>query len=267
MKNLLFSALCFGFLTSCSTQFYQIYDAESQMVKFTAGSSSMTYDDANCRIDYNLWTEHGNAGFTIFNKTDEVIHLQLDQSFYVLNGMAFDYFQDRIFTNGSNAVVRKSSESVTNLGIFSVYSDVNTGVVSSSSSISINEAKIISIPPKASKQLSEFDINQIVFRDCDLQRFPTTKMNAAKNFSSADSPLRFYNNIVFTKGESTIKTIVRNEFHISQITNIAEKNMYKNGVDEFCNQKGGGIVKIAANKAPNRFYVKYKKDNIDTRKF
>ncbi len=267
MKQLFFSALCIGLLSSCSTQFYQIYDAESQMVKFTEGSSTMTYDDVNCRIEYNLWMEHGNAGFTFYNKTDDVIHLQLDQSFYVLNGIAFDYFQDRIFTNGSNAVVKNSSGSVTNLGIFSVYSDVNSGVVSSSSSISTNEAKVISVPAKASKRISEFDINQIVFRDCDLQRFPTAKMNAVKNFNSADSPLRFYNNIVFTKGESTTKTMVRNDFHISQITNITEKNMYKNGVDEFCNQRGGGIVKIAPKKAPNRFYVKYKKNNIDTRKF
>lgn len=96
-------------MCSCAgTQFHQIYDAQSDTVKFSESNTVMTYEDPNCRIEYNLWSENGNAGFTFYNKSDEVIHLLLNQSFYVLNGMAYDYFQDRIFTNGSEAVTQTS---------------------------------------------------------------------------------------------------------------------------------------------------------------
>src|SRR5690606_36493251 len=129
MKRLLF--LIFGavLMSSCAgTQFYQIYDAQSDMVKFSDNSSVMTYEDSNCRINYNLWSENGNAGFTFYNKSDEVIHLLLDQSFYVLNGMAHDYYQDRIFSNGNEAVTRSSSGNVARLGLLTMYNSINTAL-------------------------------------------------------------------------------------------------------------------------------------------
>ena len=62
---ILFSIL----ITSCSvTNYYQVYKADSEngIIK----NNNIVFEDQNCKVSYNLWSEGGNVGFEIYNKSE-----------------------------------------------------------------------------------------------------------------------------------------------------------------------------------------------------
>ncbi len=266
MKKVI-SICVLALLCSCNTvkTYYQVYNTESETVK--SSGNSIFFEDANCIISYNLWSENGNAGFSFYNKTDEVIYLQLDQSFYVINGNAYDYFQNRVFVNSSNSTTVSSNTSGYSLLGRLSYTSLNSKTVSShqSNGVETTEAKVIAIPPKTTKSISEFNINVTVFRDCDLLRFPSSKQISNKSFSKENSPLKFYNSISYKIGDKLNK--VKNDFYVSGITNIASSDAFKQEKNAFCNQKGGGTIDVFKDSAPNKFYVIYTKSQADTWKY
>jgi hypothetical protein len=267
MKKLLF-LLPLIILTSCNTvkNYYQVYKTDSETVKQNS-ANELSFEDTNCKITYNLWSNFGNAGFSFYNKTNETIYLQLDESFYVINGYAYDYFQNRTFISSSN-----SASSTTNSSSATLWSKLtissyasNTIVSNNSSGIETQEPKTIAIPPKTSKAISEFDINQKLFRDCDLLRFPSKTQNATKAFSKETTPINFYNSITYKVGDKTLK--LKNDFYVSSITNYSEKAILKIEKKTFCNQKNGGITKVFIESTPDKFYIKYVKAQTDTWKY
>lgn len=149
-------------LSSCvSTAYYQIYKAtptDTTLLK----DNQLVYDDENCQVSYNLWDEGGNIGFRFYNKTNENIYLNLEESFYVFNGLAHNYFKNRVYTNSSGT---------------------GNNLVNSAYSITFNEEKIVVIPPKSTKVIAEYSINKSLYRDCDLFKYPTKKRVKTKSFS------------------------------------------------------------------------------------
>lgn len=254
-------------LVSCNTvkTYYQVYKTQSKTVK--SDGSNVAFEDSNCKINYNLWAESGNAGFTFYNKTTEVIHLQLDQSFYVINDKAYDYYQNRIFIDTNNLATKTSNTvGFSQLGWLSVTSSsTNTILNNKTNGVETIEAKIVAIPPKTSKTISEFKINQSLFRDCDLLRYPSTKQTSTKSFSEQSSPIRFYNTVAYKIGEKI--NIVNNDFYVSEITNISSKDAISKEKDTFCDQKGGGFVNVFKGISPNKFYITYTKTKLDKWKY
>ena len=81
-------------VSSCtSTQYFQLYKTTSSNLKET--QDQLYYEDDHVKIYYNLWAENGNPGFIFYNKTDSIITLNKDMSFYIQNGFSYDYFQNR----------------------------------------------------------------------------------------------------------------------------------------------------------------------------
>jgi len=160
IKNIFFLSLIALIMSSCATtSFYQVYKAipsEDIQVK----GDYLVYEDDNCIVSYNLWSAGGNIGFRIYNKTDLNIHLNLEESFFILNGVAFDYFKNRVFTQsiGSGSTSSRSaaaSKSETGTNIFGlpqtnrVGAVASVGVISTSEySVAFKEEKIIVIPPR-----------------------------------------------------------------------------------------------------------------------
>lgn len=261
------SLLLLCLLASCNavTTYYQIYETKSETVKLSG--NAIVFEDNNCRISYNLWSESGNAGFSFYNKTNDVIYLQLDESFYVINDKAFDYYQNRIFINTSNTASKTTKTTgFSQLGWLALSGYNSTTLATNSTSgVEIIEAKIIAIPSKTSKTISEFNINETVFRDCDLLRFPSSKQNSNKTFSEQSTPIRFYNTITYKLADKVNK--VKNDFYVSGITNIASKDAFKQEKNAFCNQKNGNTISVFKDSAPAKFYVTYTKNQADTWKY
>lgn len=125
MKNLFFAAIAaLLLLSSCSKVFYQVYNTEAPgMVE---QGSSLVYENEDCKIMYNLWSEDGNAGFMMHNKTDEDLFLHLSQTFFIRNGEAFDYFKNREYSNtetvgvSSGVAVGGAAYGLANIGDYGI---------------------------------------------------------------------------------------------------------------------------------------------------
>jgi hypothetical protein len=81
-------------LTACGgvDTYYQVYKTSNGLQQ---KESVLTYEDENCIVTYNLWSDGGNVGFNFENKTDKDIYLDLDKCFFILNGEAYNYFRNR----------------------------------------------------------------------------------------------------------------------------------------------------------------------------
>lgn len=254
---------------SCTTKnYFQIYKTESSTVKNTS-QNSIAFEDENCRIDYNLWENNGNAGFSFFNKTDQTIYLLLDESFYVINGSAYDYYQNRVFVNSSSSASQASSSvSYGKIGYLLSTATATKSIVNNfSNGVETIESKVVAVPSKASKTISEFKINETVFRDCDMLRFPSKRETSKKSFSETSSPLKFYNSISYKIGEKEAKFNVKNDFYVSEITNLSQDKAMEVAKNEFCDQKGRTPVKVFKESSPKNFYIRYAKTQMDTWKY
>lgn len=237
-------------LASCVTNsFYQVYKAtpsDTTLLK----DNLLVYEDQNCEVFYNLWDEGGNIGFRFYNKSNENIYLNLEESFYVLNGMAYNYYKNRTYTNST-------SSGATNPQLNNRY-PVNI-ITNQVYSVSFNEEKIVCIPPKTSKVISEYTINKSLIRDCDLYKYPTKRKIKTKSFTQENSPLIFSNKIAYTIGQS--KNLIRfeNQFYISEITNYPEGEVLESKGEEFCGESTGTIITYLNNASADKFYIRYLK--------
>jgi hypothetical protein len=270
-KKILFTALIAIMLTSCvSTSYFQVYKA-APSDKLVIKDNLLVYEDENCKVSYNLWNAGGNIGFQFFNKTDKNIYLNLEESFFILNGVSYNYYRNRIFTNSTSsgatttrgATATKSVTGINYLDLLQTnrISATNTlGLMTSSGfSVSYNEEKIVCIPLKTSKIISEYNINESLFRDCDLFKYPTKRQIKSKTFSKEQSPLIFSNRIAYTIGQTDNIIKFENEFYVTEISNYPESEMYELKYDEYCGQKSMTMTKYFKNVSADKFYIKYSK--------
>lgn len=265
---LILTALAATLLSSCSTVFYQVYRVVP-VDKLKINNNHLIYEDENCVVSYNFWSEGGNVGFQLFNKTDKNIYLNLEESFFIFNGTAYDYYKNRVFTNSSSssASASKSTSSSTSLTGIN-YLDLlqtnkvqvtnNVGLATATGfSVSYNEKKVICIPPKSSKTITEYNISESLYRDCFLFLYPTQKEVKSKYFTIDDSPIIFSNRIAYTIGQSDNLVRFENNFYIGEIANYPEDDMFELRNDEFCDQKSTTSSYYFKDKSPDKFYIKY----------
>ena len=134
---------------------------------------------------------------------------------------------------------------------------------SSGYSVSYNEEKIICIPSKTSKIISEYYITESLLRDCDLFKYPTKKQITSKTFSKEQSPLVFSNRIAYSTSQNDNLIKFENGFYVTEISNYPESEMVELKYDEYCGQKSMTITKNFKNVSADKFYIKYSK-GLDT---
>lgn len=254
------------------TIFYQVYNVKS-IQETISKTDEFFFEDENCKISYNLWESGGNIGFNFFNKTDNIIYVKLNQSNFILNGFAYDYFKNRTFTTTKGRFASASntlSGSVAVTGI-NIRKNIQTNQVKSSSaasigssdgySVSIEEDSLIRIPPNTTKRVSEYSINNMLIRNCDLLRYPRIKEIKTKLFTAEKSPLVFSNRITYEiKGNSRI---VENDFFVSGITNYPESEFFEWKYYESCGKESYVKKKNYKLYDIDKFYIKYSKGTAD----
>jgi uncharacterized RmlC-like cupin family protein len=214
--------------TSCTTIYHQAHRVVPE-IPMRMAENSILFEDENCTIAYDFGArEGGDAGFLIHNKTDNNIHVNLDECYFVLNGMAHDYYQNKVLTISESVTnssgVRKSRSAsavrtfapafqdyVANVG-FGAEVGVMSGVaISNGVSASYQQKKIVTIPPGASKKITGFVVNETIY---DIKSI---------SFSKGDSPIVFENHISYQTGRGDESRSVVNRFYISEITNLPER--------------------------------------------
>lgn len=275
--NLFFIAIFALSFTSCSiSSYYQAYNV-APSDKMIISENNLIYEDENCTVSYNLWGNGGNIGFGFYNKTDHDIFLNLDKSFFILNGIASDYYRNRIFTNSASSGAISSStvtasKSVSGVNIFDLFQtnkiQSTKGIdftSTSGRSISYNEEKTVCIPSKTSKSIAEYNISETLYRDCDLFRYPSKKQIKTVSFRKDNSPLVFSNRITYNIGKSEVPVKFENEFYVTEITNYSEKDFTINKKEVMCKQESLSAKSYFKNVSPDKFYIQYEKgsDEMD----
>ena len=274
MKKLLFIGAVVTFLTSCdvSSNYYQIYKTNTSDNVFKKGDL-LVFEDENCSVTYDLWNVGGNVGFTIYNKSNKNLYLNLEESFFIFNGIANNYYKNRVFSNSVNSGAMYSSgvmasKSVTGYNFLNLLQtnkvavSGNTGIVNSSGhSVTYTEEKIMSIPPKTSKNVVEYSINNSLYSDCDLYKYPTKKQINTKSFTKSDSPFVFSNKISYYTDSPEKLFRFDNSFYVSEIANYPESEALYSITDEICGKKSMTKSYYFNDKSPDKFYVKYVKSH------
>lgn len=270
IKNTMAIFLCLALLSSCVSynNFYQIYKANSSdsMIK---SDKFISYEDENCIISYNLWERGGNIGFNFYNKSNENLYLLMDESFFILNGIANDYFKGRSYSNSLSTGILTNqglaaSKSLTGQNSLNlpqtnkVSAEISQGISTAKGvSITTDEQKLICIPPKASKIIKEYNINEIRIKNCDLLKYPTKKQVKTISFSKEDSPVVFSNRLTYRKGTNDELIRIENEFYVSEITNYPESEVLTSDFEKFCGEESLNKTHFFKMASPDRFYIDY----------
>lgn len=256
-------------MTSCSTTFYQVYKATPVAAK-TGTTTGTVYEDENVIISYNFWNNGGDIGFVLTNKSDKDIYLNMEESFFVLNGFAYPYFQNRVFTKGksrssvsgaSNTTVYYNNQAYPRKTFPNVWSLSKTyeEATFTENSVAVTEEKLVCIPAGTSRSFEEYSINSVVYRDCNLLLYPTPNKISTVKFVGTNSPIQFGNRLTYQIKDVAEAVRIENEFYVSEITNYPASKFFGRKYDEFCGEKAQSTRSYFEYEAADRFYNVYVK--------
>lgn len=265
MKKLQLLLIWVG-LSSCSTvqTFYQFCDISSDIHQTSDGT--FRYSDAMCEIEYDFWCNGGNPGFIITNNTDQMLNLDMSKSFFVRNGIAYDYWLDRTVTaSASRHNTSTATKTGTSYGYWNsigrlIQGSVTASVASSSatsetSAVSTAEKKVIVVPPHCSKAVAEYSILSIPILECEYNSTPSGKQLPKYEFPNDSSPLKFCNILTYTLGNDPEEHFVRNDFQVSAISFMNEGNAVKTETVR-CG-KDIEDIRVVQGSRPDRCYITY----------
>ena len=84
-------------LTSCAVAFQQIASISSPQMHL-ADDGHFAYSEDDIVVDYNFWAPSGKMSFVITNNLESDVYVDLGRSFLVVNGITYDYFQNRTYS-------------------------------------------------------------------------------------------------------------------------------------------------------------------------
>jgi hypothetical protein len=212
--------------------------------------NDVVFESEDFKILYNFWSEGGDAGFYFHNKSDTDIQIDLTKSFFVLNDVSYAYFQNRTFTESES---KESSTSASSYSYF--YGRAQKVSNSASSTTTFSQNTNITIPKKSMSKISEFHISNARLLSCDLIKYPRAKDIRTVKFDALNSPFKFYNLISYTLKNETKR--LENKFFVSELTNLPEVAMLTTNERSPCGRKLDVPVKVFKDIAPDKFYVKY----------
>lgn len=260
-------------MASCKSYYYQVYDVSSNNLK--QQDNSLVYENENCKVLYNLWSNNGKLKFAILNKTDKDIFVNMGQSFYVVNGQAVDYYQGRTFTSqsydeaaymGTSVVGNANAGGLWGNGVY--YEDAQALVNAKSvkivkaiaNSITSKEKEIVCIPAKCYKVFSYYSVNPDRVVTCERSKDYPSGTYQVGTYTQTSTPMSFKNRIAygFTKNDVADKHI-DNDFWISGITNYSQDaatEKYKDKTECYGikSSEKGKRFKIGT---PSKFYKLY----------
>ena len=276
----------FLLITSCAPiNNFQLYKTEAPNLKVDNGL--LVFEDSVCSISYDLWSKNGNPTFLFYNKSDHLISIDLSECFFVLNGISYDYFQNRTYTYSSGTlrtagslVASENTNSTTTStnSATSYFSQISTNSKGKSTtqslsstqssmsnttnsvgySVSIAEQNVIKIPSKSGKIISEFSIISDRFRHQDLLKYTALGEIDSMQFTNETSPFVFLNTITYQYDPMlNSKKTVQNSFYVSTILNMHEEQFYYEDYAETFGKKDVFKSLFYKYKSPMNFYLPY----------
>lgn len=259
---------CLG-LVSCESVKYQVF--EVQYPGMTMKDNSVVYENQDCRVSYNLWSENGSMEFIFRNLSDKDIFIDMSQSFFIKNGAAYDYYKGRSYESRTyEGLPLDLYAANTYIGTAGYWPDryllpiatINKSVASKtgfSNSVTVQEPKYICVPAKTYKVIGIYRIYPGREITCNRSVDFPRNFATVKSYNEDDSPLKFTNRLAysFEEGDKSPKYI-DNSFWLSSIKNYSHKAAVdKEKVKVGCTSEKSlrYYFKIGG---PNQFYVAYR---------
>ena len=271
MKNLVcYATLLLALFTSCAKEkyYYQVYEVKSQDV--SQKENALSYENADCRITYNLWSEGGNLSFLIHNKTDKNLYVVMPQSFFILNGVANDYYSESSYSHSvTNSAALAASRQLSISGFLTdgyywypsrLSRQLGASVgMSTTETIETKEAAFVCVPPKSAKFVKGFNLSDHIYKDCNnsSENYPKNTSSVVR-YTQGETPLSFRNRIAYTFNEqsSEIKYI-EHLFWLSSLQNYSEKAAISKQKIEECETKARKVQRSFNMYSPSKFYNRY----------
>lgn len=246
-------------MCSCGTtyyDFYQVYDVKTvdEKAPVKRYNGGLLFENDDCAVLYSFWGDGGSASYELYNKTDDYMYVDLSKCFFIKNGYSYEEYGSRSWTNtATSASAVGTSSSLAYSGRMGYYyggtgksysvmfnpfgtaiynpsvtvaGSVNsTSYSSQSSSVSVKEQPIVTIPPKTSKMLGQYKINDSRLKFCSMPRLP--KDSCQISFTEDQSPIRFSNYISYKIGDAKEYKNVNNGFYVYRITNYTYPALVK----------------------------------------
>ena len=254
-------------MTSCVSNLYQVYEVKSPDLK--QNNNSMVYENDDCRILYNLWCEDGSMQFIFQNKTDKDLFVDMNQTFFIKNGAAYNYFDNRTYQTQTTSTLEygySTSNIYWSNGSFwphkYILNSIGLGYkekVALSKGVSTKEEEIVCIPANSYKVFKKYSINAEFIKKCDKKIDYPKKQSIVETYNELNTPLTFKNRISYSFSKSGEELHhIENTFWLSAIKNYSrkeavEKTKEKLGCSEWL--KKTYYFKIGG---PNQFYKKYR---------
>lgn len=286
MKKILLLPVIIAAVSSCATSFQQIASVASSQMALT-DNGYYRYNEGDITIEYNFWAENGQVSFNIHNESDKDVYVDLERSFLVVNGMTFDYYQNRTYsTQLSNTIVNSSTYGVSNTGTIAsslvsafassygnsasggsfgvygassqtrAYSKRDTKSSTINRGIEYAEKEGVWIPAHSSRHFCEFSLMDAPYRRCGFARNPSKREEASVSFTEENSPYVF-NNMLMLVIEGADHRF-SNSFYVGGFLNILQKEAYDETKGVKCDgSKSMDTFWISKYKAGNKFYINY----------
>ena len=257
---LLLVVLC---LNSCSQlyNYIQVFETKSLSEKIKAADKGLLYEDAHCSIYYSFWANGGDASFSIFNKTDEIMYVDLSKSFFIRNNIANDYYKEREWgeartltssvqtstaASASGSKSKTYGASATYLGNYGTLPVSEQDPILTTVSSNITESYGIVYTTAVANSLATGRTVSSAIKEQKIMAIPPMSYKivieyaisdnillncdldryptekASLEFDVTNSPLIFTNYVTYKLGESSPEQVIKNTFYVSKITNFAE---------------------------------------------
>jgi len=246
--------------SSCSPYNYQLFETNSY--DLTIKDNKYYYEDDNCRIIYDLWGNKGENAFIFHNKTDQIISIDKEQSFFEINGISNDYYSstNSSISKGSQVQTLQSRTQTTTNNVTSKRKHQTSTFGASSSynkSLEIIEKKEVKVPPKSSKVLFNFNLVQTRYKHCDLHLYPT-KIDSV-SFTKENTPYYYKNFITYKLKNSNREKFISNSFYVNKISNIKYADFYYYDNEIGCDgKKSVSATKFFKYISKKNFFLTYK---------
>ncbi len=257
MKTILTLLLpAIALLTSCtSLDYYQLYEVKGD--KNFKDENNLIYEDSKLKVTYKLWSEGGNLAIEIMNKTDNEMVIDLQKSFYILNNISSEYFENKAIRSTFSSSRTYTSSSYNPYSRYNWNSSTSSSVIKEEYSNEIKDKEKITIPDHSAIVLSNFNIVNERYIHCDLPKVPGTRNIKKILFIKDSSPINVRNIITLYSKNDTIK--IDNSFHVSEISNYQSQSFEMTVDTSICGRKleFGETRKIFKYQNQNAFFFKY----------
>lgn len=269
MKKLLLAFAATALFAACSPIYYQIYQTKPITEGAAIDKEAIVFANKDCRVTYNFYSNGGDAGFLLTNLTDSIMYVHMDESFFVLNGVTNDYYRQSFDIQGQSRTIGSSLNISLNNGVESKKKKNREAKVSSESATTSSHAHysgtferaVLTIPPHASRQLGNYNINAYVLELCGAKSNPKGRKNSGRTYTENDTPLTFSNTISYNIGTKGNRTLINTQFYVSEILNMTRKAMMtETRLTDPCGKVKKGKVETMSMDSPDRFYLLYRYD-------